>query len=108
MSAQAQMRALLDQLMGTARDGSVYLCQPTSICKGVAEKPHVHRAGMRRGRGSSSLTSESAKVIFSTAVHMTSCLELVWTWESARRSMTWHFGQIMKLPPRREICSLSL
>uniref|UniRef100_A0A3Q0QQI1 LUC7-like (S. cerevisiae) n=1 Tax=Amphilophus citrinellus TaxID=61819 RepID=A0A3Q0QQI1_AMPCI len=44
MSAQAQMRALLDQLMGTARDGSVYLCQPTSICKGVAEKPHVHRA----------------------------------------------------------------
>uniref|UniRef100_A0A8C8CJW8 Uncharacterized protein n=1 Tax=Oncorhynchus tshawytscha TaxID=74940 RepID=A0A8C8CJW8_ONCTS len=38
MSAQAQMRALLDQLMGTARDGSVYLCQPTSICKGVAEK----------------------------------------------------------------------
>uniref|UniRef100_A0A669C090 LUC7-like (S. cerevisiae) n=1 Tax=Oreochromis niloticus TaxID=8128 RepID=A0A669C090_ORENI len=37
MSAQAQMRALLDQLMGTARDGSVYLCQPTSICKGVAE-----------------------------------------------------------------------
>ncbi|KAM6424079.1 putative RNA-binding protein Luc7-like 1 isoform 2-T3 [Liasis olivaceus] len=44
MSAQAQMRALLDQLMGTARDGSVYLCLPTSICKGVAEKPHVHRA----------------------------------------------------------------
>uniref|UniRef100_A0A452EZC6 LUC7 like n=1 Tax=Capra hircus TaxID=9925 RepID=A0A452EZC6_CAPHI len=38
MSAQAQMRALLDQLMGTARDGSVYLCLPTSICKGVAEK----------------------------------------------------------------------
>uniref|UniRef100_A0A3Q3IH47 LUC7-like (S. cerevisiae) n=1 Tax=Monopterus albus TaxID=43700 RepID=A0A3Q3IH47_MONAL len=76
MSAQAQMRALLDQLMGTARDGSVYLCQPTSICKGVAEKPHVHRAEMRRGRGSSSLTSESAKVIFSTAVHTTSCLEL--------------------------------
>uniref|UniRef100_A0A8D0D4E6 Uncharacterized protein n=1 Tax=Sander lucioperca TaxID=283035 RepID=A0A8D0D4E6_SANLU len=37
MSAQAQMRALLDQLMGTARDGSVYLCQPTTICKGVAE-----------------------------------------------------------------------
>uniref|UniRef100_A0A8C3CXE1 LUC7 like n=1 Tax=Cairina moschata TaxID=8855 RepID=A0A8C3CXE1_CAIMO len=37
MSAQAQMRALLDQLMGTARDGSVYLCLPTSICKGVAE-----------------------------------------------------------------------
>lgn len=31
-----------------------------------------------------------------------------WTWGSARRSMTWHFGQIMKLPPRREICSLSL
>uniref|UniRef100_A0A803YG63 Uncharacterized protein n=1 Tax=Meleagris gallopavo TaxID=9103 RepID=A0A803YG63_MELGA len=24
--------------------GSVYLCLPTSICKGVAEKPHVHRA----------------------------------------------------------------
>lgn len=24
--------------------GSVCLCQPTSICKGVAEKPHVHRA----------------------------------------------------------------
>lgn len=24
--------------------GSVYLCQPTSLCKGVAEKPHVHRA----------------------------------------------------------------
>uniref|UniRef100_A0A8C7EE25 Uncharacterized protein n=1 Tax=Nothoprocta perdicaria TaxID=30464 RepID=A0A8C7EE25_NOTPE len=23
---------------------SVYLCLPTSICKGVAEKPHVHRA----------------------------------------------------------------
>ncbi|KAJ8245825.1 hypothetical protein GJAV_G00260700 [Gymnothorax javanicus] len=44
MSAQAQMRALLDQLMGTARDGSVYLCLPTSICKGVAEKPHVRRA----------------------------------------------------------------
>uniref|UniRef100_A0A9J7Z4Z3 LUC7-like (S. cerevisiae) n=2 Tax=Cyprinus carpio TaxID=7962 RepID=A0A9J7Z4Z3_CYPCA len=30
MSAQAQMRALLDQLMGTSRDGSVYVCQPTS------------------------------------------------------------------------------
>uniref|UniRef100_A0A3Q3FQK7 LUC7-like (S. cerevisiae) n=1 Tax=Labrus bergylta TaxID=56723 RepID=A0A3Q3FQK7_9LABR len=48
MSAQAQMRALLDQLMGTARDGSVYLCQPTTICKGVAEKSfslvgQVHR-----------------------------------------------------------------
>uniref|UniRef100_A0A8C0HD86 Uncharacterized protein n=1 Tax=Chelonoidis abingdonii TaxID=106734 RepID=A0A8C0HD86_CHEAB len=44
MSAQAQMRALLDQLMGTAGVSSVYLCLPTSICKGVAEKPHVHRA----------------------------------------------------------------
>lgn len=32
----------------------------------------------------------------------------VWTWENAPRSMTWRCGQIMKLPPRREICSLSL
>uniref|UniRef100_A0A3P9PVF1 LUC7-like (S. cerevisiae) n=1 Tax=Poecilia reticulata TaxID=8081 RepID=A0A3P9PVF1_POERE len=70
MSAQAQMRALLDQLMGTARDGSVYHCQPTSICKGVAEKPHVHRAVR-----SSSPTSESARVTCSTAARMTSCLE---------------------------------
>lgn len=31
-----------------------------------------------------------------------------WTWGSALRSMTWHFGLIMKLPPRREIFSLSL
>uniref|UniRef100_A0A3Q2ZK45 LUC7-like (S. cerevisiae) n=1 Tax=Hippocampus comes TaxID=109280 RepID=A0A3Q2ZK45_HIPCM len=107
MSAQAQMRALLDQLMGTARDGSVYLCQPTSICKGVAEKPHVHRAGTRRARGSSTRTSESAKVTFSTAARMTSCREPAWTWESVPRSTTWPSEQTMKLPPRSESCFLS-
>uniref|UniRef100_A0A803V8Z0 Uncharacterized protein n=1 Tax=Ficedula albicollis TaxID=59894 RepID=A0A803V8Z0_FICAL len=35
-------RALSETRNVTAR--SVYLCLPTSICKGVAEKPHVHRA----------------------------------------------------------------
>ncbi|XP_029446221.1 putative RNA-binding protein Luc7-like 2 isoform X4 [Rhinatrema bivittatum] len=44
MSAQAQMRAMLDQLMGTSRDGSMYLCLPTSICKGVSERPRIRRA----------------------------------------------------------------
>ncbi|KAM3914518.1 putative RNA-binding protein Luc7-like 2 isoform 3-T5 [Leptodactylus fuscus] len=44
MSAQAQMRALLDQLMGTSRDGSMYLCLPTSIRKGVSERPRIRRA----------------------------------------------------------------
>uniref|UniRef100_A0A8C5S264 Uncharacterized protein n=1 Tax=Laticauda laticaudata TaxID=8630 RepID=A0A8C5S264_LATLA len=44
MSAQAQMRAMLDQLMGTSRDGSMYLCLPTSFCKGVSERPRIRRA----------------------------------------------------------------
>uniref|UniRef100_D6RGP6 Luc7-like n=1 Tax=Mus musculus TaxID=10090 RepID=D6RGP6_MOUSE len=78
MSAQAQMRALLDQLMGTARDGSVYLCLPTSICKGVAEKPHVHRAEMKPDRGSSLQMTVSARVTFWTAAPMTSLLGRAW------------------------------
>ncbi|XP_041446590.1 putative RNA-binding protein Luc7-like 2 isoform X3 [Xenopus laevis] len=49
MSAQAQMRALLDQLMGTSRDGSMYLCLPTSIRKGVSERPRIRRARMDLG-----------------------------------------------------------
>ncbi|XP_029446219.1 putative RNA-binding protein Luc7-like 2 isoform X2 [Rhinatrema bivittatum] len=53
MSAQAQMRAMLDQLMGTSRDGSMYLCLPTSICKGVSERPRI-----RRARGNTLCTQE--------------------------------------------------
>uniref|UniRef100_A0A9L0I4R7 LUC7 like n=1 Tax=Equus asinus TaxID=9793 RepID=A0A9L0I4R7_EQUAS len=58
--------------------GSVYLCLPTSICKGVAEKPHVHRAETKPDRGSSLQMTVSARVTSWTAAPMTSWLGRAW------------------------------
>uniref|UniRef100_A0A8C5Y6N4 Uncharacterized protein n=1 Tax=Microcebus murinus TaxID=30608 RepID=A0A8C5Y6N4_MICMU len=76
MSAQAQMRATLDQLTASERMGSMYLCLPTSICKGVSERPRFRRAEILLVSESNSVMTECARVTFSTVAPMMSFLEL--------------------------------
>ncbi|OWK06802.1 hypothetical protein Celaphus_00012298, partial [Cervus elaphus hippelaphus] len=55
---------------------SMYLCLPTSICKGVSERPRIRRAEILLVNESNSVMTEYARVTFSTVAPMMSCLEL--------------------------------
>ncbi|XP_059027973.1 putative RNA-binding protein Luc7-like 2 isoform X2 [Mustela lutreola] len=56
--------------------GSMYLCLPTSICKGVSERPRIRRAEILLVNESNSVMTEYARVTFSTVVPTMSSLEL--------------------------------
>uniref|UniRef100_A0A2K5HC43 Uncharacterized protein n=1 Tax=Colobus angolensis palliatus TaxID=336983 RepID=A0A2K5HC43_COLAP len=58
--------------------GSMYLCLPTSICKGVSERPRIRQAEILLVNESNSVMTEYARVTFSTVVLMMSFLELYW------------------------------
>uniref|UniRef100_A0A8C6GVV4 Uncharacterized protein n=1 Tax=Mus spicilegus TaxID=10103 RepID=A0A8C6GVV4_MUSSI len=74
MLAQAQMRVMLDQLMGTSRRmGSMYLCLTTSICKGVSERPRIRRAEILLVNESNSVMTEYARATFSTVAPKKRC-----------------------------------
>uniref|UniRef100_A0A8C6R7Y8 LUC7-like 2 (S. cerevisiae) n=1 Tax=Nannospalax galili TaxID=1026970 RepID=A0A8C6R7Y8_NANGA len=67
----------LKKIQGASeRMGSMYLCLPTSICKGVSERPRIRRAETLLVNESNSVTTEYARVIFSTVAPMMSFLEL--------------------------------
>uniref|UniRef100_A0A803VJ65 Uncharacterized protein n=1 Tax=Ficedula albicollis TaxID=59894 RepID=A0A803VJ65_FICAL len=57
--------------------GSMYLCLPTSICKGVSERPRIRRAVTQPVSESNSVMTECARATFSTAALMMCSLELV-------------------------------
>lgn len=62
--------------------GSMYLCLPTSICKGVSERPRIRRAEILLVNESNSVMTEYARVTFSTVVPTMSSLELEWILEN--------------------------
>lgn len=74
--------------------GSMYLCLPTSICKGVSERPRIRRAGtpfcieettleILLVNESNSAMTEYARATFSTVAPTMSFLEQEWILENA-------------------------
>uniref|UniRef100_A0A8C4LPB8 LUC7 like 2, pre-mRNA splicing factor n=1 Tax=Equus asinus TaxID=9793 RepID=A0A8C4LPB8_EQUAS len=67
----------LKKIQGASeRMGSMYLCLPTSIRKGVSERPRIRRAEILLVNESNSVMTEYARVTFSTVALMMSSLEL--------------------------------
>ncbi|XP_070370573.1 putative RNA-binding protein Luc7-like 2 isoform X2 [Equus asinus] len=68
----------LKKIQGASeRMGSMYLCLPTSIRKGVSERPRIRRAEILLVNESNSVMTEYARVTFSTVALMMSSLELL-------------------------------
>uniref|UniRef100_E0CZB9 LUC7-like 2 (S. cerevisiae) n=1 Tax=Mus musculus TaxID=10090 RepID=E0CZB9_MOUSE len=77
----------LKKIQGASeRMGSMYLCLPTSICKGVSERPRIRRAEILLVNESNSAMTEYARATFSTVAPTMSFLEQnIWNEEKISR-----------------------